>query len=380
MKLIPFNNPKIIGNEIQYIKKSFAYKQLSGDGYFSKKSTDFFKKKYGFKNCFLTSSCTDALEMISVIVNFNKYDEIIVPSYSFVSCANAFETHGAKIIFADVENNFPNISYDSIKNNISEKTRAILVVHYAGFSCEIDKIKKLCIAKNILLIEDCAHSIDSKYKNKFLGSFGDFSTFSFHDTKNITCGEGGLLVVNNNKYLKKASFVYHKGTNRSDFNKKFVTKYQWVEMGASYVMSEISAAFLFAQLEKIDKIQKKRVSIVNQYILELEPLFLIRNYLLTSKFNSELSNGHIFFLTCKSKSERNKLLEFLSLNNVHATFHYLPLHKSKYFERNYKKNIKLVNSESFSNRIIRLPIFYDLSIKEIKRICYLIHSFFVKYP
>jgi len=376
MKLIPFNSPKIIGKEFFYIKKTHEYKQFSGDGFFAQQCRKIFKDKFNFHHSFLTSSCTDALEMIAVIINFKSGEEIIIPSYSFVSCANAFETHGAKVIFADAEKDFPNVSYESIKLKISKNTKAVLVVHYAGFACEIDKIKKLCKSKNILLIEDCAHAIDVRYRKSFLGKFGDFSVFSFHDTKNITCGEGGLLVVNNKKYINKVHCVYHKGTNRSAFEKNLVKKYQWVEKGASYVMSEISAAFLYAQLENIEKIQNKRKLIIKEYIYQLRSLADKNTELISENFKSSSSNGHIFFLNCKSKHERDKLIKYLGLNNVHATFHYLPLHKSKYYESNYGSIQSLQFAEFHSDRIIRLPIYFDLTKNDIRRICRLVVNFF----
>lgn len=373
--MIPFNSIKIFGDELKYISDAVSRDHISGNGFYSKLCNKFFKEKFNFKNVFLTTSCTDALEMTAMLLDIKEGDEIITPSFTFVSTANAFNIHGAKIIFADTENNFPNISFDSINRKISKKTRAIVIVHYAGFSCEISKIKKLCNDKKILLIEDCAHSINSKYGNKFLGTFGDFATFSFHETKNLTCGEGGLLVINNSKYVRRAEIIYEKGTNRKKFFLGQVSKYEWVDKGSSFLMSDINAAYLYAQLKSMDKIQKIRTSLVNQYIELIHKNKELSKKILLDKFINYKNNGHLFFIICKSLDERKKLILFLRKNNIDSAFHYLPLHKSKYYKRsNLAFNLK--NTDKFSNRILRLPLHPNLKKSEISFIVKKIEEFF----
>lgn len=382
MKQIPFNKSSIVGKEMHFIKDAINRNHISGNGFYTKKCLDFFNDKYGYKNSFLTTSCTDALEMIALLLDFKNAEEIIIPNFSFVSCANAFEIHGARIVFCDVNKEFPNISYKSLLKKITSKTKAILLIHYAGFPCEIDKIKKLCKNKKIFLIEDCAHAVDVKYNERYVGSFGDFSTFSFHETKNISCGEGGMLVINNNKFVKRANYIFHKGTNRKDFDENIVNKYQWVDKGSSFLLSDINSSYLYAQLKAITKIQNKRIRIFNWYVSKLSSLKTNLSSIFPDFFYNEKFNGHIFYLICESMTQRSLLFEYLRKNKISATFHYLPLHDSKYYKKNYKhalndsKNLK--NSIYFSERLLRLPIYYELEEYQVDYICDKIKIFFKK--
>ncbi len=373
---VPFNKSKITGSEIKYIREAIKHNELSGDGKFSKKCKYFFNQKYNFKNSFLTTSCTDAIEMIAIALDLKKNDEIIIPSFAFVSCANAFETHGAKVIFADSEKNYPNISVSSVLKKISKNTKAIFAIHYAGVACNILELIKICKQKNIILIEDCAHSIDSFYNDKFLGLFGDFSVFSFHETKNITSGEGGLLVVNNSKFIKKMNSIYHKGTNRSDFNQNLVSKYQWVSHGSSFLMSEINSAFLYGQLTNLEKIQKIRIKYFDLYLNKLKVLNTLNFKYIPEKFFDIKSNAHIFYIQCRTNSERNELLNYLNSSGINAVFHYLPLHLSKYYKKKYGQVDKLLYAEKFSKCIIRLPLHANLTKKSADYVIKKVLSFF----
>jgi len=364
LKPIPFNKASFTKHELKFISELKKDGQLSGDGKFAKKCKNFFKNKFGFENIFLTTSCTDALEMIALSLDINQKTEIIVPTFAFVSCANTFETHGGKVIFADSETDYPNISYDSIIKNINTNTKALLIIHYGGIPCDIEKISNLCKKKNIILIEDCSHAIDSKHNNKYLGSYGDLSVFSFHETKNITCGEGGMLVVNNKKFIKKITQIYYKGTNRDEFDQKLVSKYQWVSYGASYLLSEINAAFLYGQLNYLDAIQKKRMKIFNYYLYRLEKLNVIPEI-----YYQKSGSAHIFYILCQSKKQRDDFIKKMELKKIHTTFHYLPLHKSIFYKRKYKISQNLPNADNFSKKLVRLPIFYSLKISEVKKIC-----------
>jgi dTDP-4-amino-4,6-dideoxygalactose transaminase len=382
MKQIPFNKSSTVGNELNFIEDAIKKNHISGDGFYSKKCLNLFNTKYGFKNAFLTTSCTDALEMIALLLDFKNSEEIIIPNFSFVSCANAFEIHGAKIVFCDVYNYFPNLSYESLLKKITSKTKAILLIHYAGYPCDIDKIKKICKKNKIILIEDCSHAIDVKYKEKYLGSFGDFSTFSFHETKNISCGEGGMLVINNKKFIRRANHIFHKGTNRKDFDMNLVNKYQWVDKGSSFLMSDLNSSYLYGQLKVINKIQSNRKRIFSWYVNKLSSLKANLKDIFPDIFYTKKFNGHIFYLICESKAQRTLLLNFLKKNKILATFHYLPLHQSKYYKKNYqqfeKNDRSFKNSIFFSERLLRLPIYYDLKEKEVDYICDVVKLFFKK--
>jgi len=373
--MIPFNKPFIAGNEIINIEKSFSSGKISGDGINSIKCTKFFKKKYAFKNNYLTTSCTDALEMAAILLNCKYNDEVIMPSYTFVSTANPFVLRGVKIKFVDSQLNHPNIDHTQIENLITKNTKAIVIVHYAGIACDLDSILEICKKHNIALIEDCAHSIDSYYKNKPLGSFGLMSAFSFHETKNISAGEGGLLVVNDAKLCNRAEIIREKGTNRAAFFRGDVDKYTWVDIGSSFLPSDITSAILFAQLACLDKIQKKRIAIFNRYNQNLSEKLALKNVLTPIIPEFATNNGHLFYLICRSKREASELIKFLRENKIFAVSHYISLHSSKYFKSQHDGR-KLSNSDRFSDCLVRLPFFFELTNKEIDYISQKIVIFF----
>ena len=372
---IGYNKPFLTGKEFKYIKEAVVSLKLSGNGTFTKKCHLFFEQRYGFKKCLLTTSCTDALEMAALLIDTKAGDEIIIPSFTFVSTANAFVLRGAKIIFADSKKNSPNIDAEKIESLITRKTKAIVVVHYAGVACDMDKIMKLAARYNLFVIEDAAQSIDSFYKGKPLGGIGHFGCFSFHETKNIISGEGGMLAINDKRFIKRAEIIWEKGTNRAAFGRGEVKKYEWVDIGSSFLPSEIIAAFLFAQLEQIDMIQKKRIKIWNSYLKALHPLAEKGLVLLPVIPELATNNAHIFYFICRNGRERNSLIAHLKTKNINAIFHYLSLHKSPFYKNMYKGD-KLVNADYFTDRLVRLPLYSELSENDIKKIVNEIYRFY----
>jgi len=372
---IPYNKPFLTGKETEYIQQAVATGHLSGDGMFTNKCHNWFEQKYEFKKCLLTHSCTAALEMTALLLNLKKGDEVIVPSYSFVSTANAFALRGAKIVFADSENDNPNIDVDTLEPLINENTKAIVVIHYAGFGCDMEALSEIINKHNLYLIEDCAHSIDAYYNNKPLGSFGQFATFSFHETKNVIAGEGGMLVINDEKFNLQAEIIREKGTNRSAFFRDEVDKYGWVSLGSSYLPSEIIAAFLFAQLENIDRIQKRRIEIWQRYETELADCAKNNDVHLPAYSTNSSINGHLFYLVCNSLEQRTRLISYLKEKEIMAVFHYLSLHKSSYFKAKHDGRT-LKNSDRFTDCLVRLPLFYELSFEEQSKVIESVISFF----
>lgn len=372
---IPFNKPYFTGKETEYIKKAVKSGKISGDGIFTEKCKTFFKKTFGFKNTLLTTSCTDALEMSAILLDLKDGDEVICPSYTFVSSANAFVLRGAKIVFADSCDNTPNIDVSKIEPLINKKTKAIVVVHYGGVACDIDALQKITHKYKISLIEDCAHSFDSYYKSKPLGSFGRFSTLSFHETKNIISGEGGMIIINDNKYYKRAEIIREKGTNRASFFRGEVDKYGWVDLGSSYLPSDIIAAFLYSQLENYRKIQVKRVRLWNMYYDGLKQLSSDGYFELPEIPDYATNNGHLFYIVCKNLMERDELIRHLRKYGIYAVFHYQSLHKSPYY-RNKHDGRRLPNADRYSDCLMRLPLFYELTGEQVKNIIGKISSFY----
>jgi dTDP-4-amino-4,6-dideoxygalactose transaminase len=360
---IPFNKPFIVGNELAYIKDAIERGQLSGNGYYTKKCHDFFEKKYGFNKCFLTTSCTDALEMAAILAEIKEGDEVIMPSFTFVSTANAFVLRGAKIIFSDSCPNVPNIDLNKVEELITNKTKALVVVHYAGIACDMDKALEIARKYNLFLIEDAAQAIDSYYKSKPLGSFGHFSTFSFHETKNIISGEGGMLVVNDEKYFRRAEIIWEKGTNRAEFFRGEVNKYGWVDIGSSFLPSELISAFLYAQLENIEKIQERRKEIWHRYYKALK-ILEEKGYIKLPYIPSYATvNGHIFYFLCNDNMTQQAILSYLKSNGILAVFHYLPLHESPFYANKHDGR-DLPYSKMISENIVRLPLYYNLTNEE----------------
>ena len=377
MELIPFNKPFLTGNETDYIADAVNSGKISGNGIYTKKCQHFFETNYGFKKALLTTSCTDALEMAAILANIQSEDEVIIPSYTFVSTALAFIRQGAKIIFADSYDYHPNIDADKIESLITNKTKAIVPVHYAGVACDMDKIMHLAKKYDLIVIEDAAQAIDSFYTNsegvkKPLGSIGHLATFSFHETKNIISGEGGLLAVNDERFINRSEIIWEKGTNRSSFFRGEVDKYGWIDTGSSFLPSEITAAFLWAQLENLDKIQNKRKLLFNRYQKNLKN---IKEIQIPHIPKYAYNNGHMFYLILNNVEQRQALIQYLKDNGVHAVFHYLSLHKSPYYKDKYKGDL-LQNSDMFTNQLVRLPFYYNLEIAAVDRITKLIKDFF----
>jgi dTDP-4-amino-4,6-dideoxygalactose transaminase len=372
--IIPFNVPFISGEELKNFKKTLKEKHFSGRGYFTKKCEKFLSKKYS-RYSLLTTSCTHALETIAFILNLKKGDEIILPSYTFVSTANAFAIRGAKIIFADTNYHNPCVSAEDILKKITKKTKAVCVVHYAGISCDIKKIAKICKMKNIRLIEDCAHAFDAFGFGKRLGTFGDFSTLSFHATKNIISGEGGALIIKKKTDFIKAQIIIEKGTNRFKFINGKIKKYSWVSEGSSYVLSEINSSFLNAQLKICNLIKKKRIKIFNFYQEKLLKISKKNYFKLPHIPSYSKLNGHIFFILLNNKKDLENLKEFAKKNGVSLQDHYECLHKSSFILKK-QKPVVMLNSEMFATRLLRLPIYPSLSLKNMYKVVRVIENYF----
>lgn len=373
--MIPFNKPYLTGDETRYIEEAVHSGKISGNGIFTKKCQDFFETKYEYKKALLTTSCTDALEMCAILANIGADDEVIVPSYTFVSSALAFVRQGAKIVFADSYPNDPNIDSSKIEELITTKTKAIVVVHYAGVSCDMDKIMELASTYNLYVIEDAAQAIDSYYisktgKKKALGSIGHLAAFSFHETKNIISGEGGMLVVNDDRLIPRAEIIWEKGTNRASFFRGEVNKYGWVDTGSSFLPSEIISAFLWAQLENLQKIQDKRKLIWNTYYDCLSKKDF-PNFSLPEIPDYATNNAHMFYLVFNSLEARTAIISKLKEHNILSVFHYLSLHNSEFY-RNKHDGRNLINSDKFTDCLLRLPLYYELELEQVKFIANLI--------
>ncbi len=360
---IPFNKPFIVGKELDYIKDAVDRKKISGNGHYSKLCHRFFEERYGYKKCLMTTSCTDALEMSAILADIKEGDEVILPSYTFVSTANAFVLRNAKLVFVDSEPDHPNMDASKIEESITPNTKAIVVVHYAGKACDMDPIMELCAKYNLFLIEDCAQAIDSTYKGKPLGSFGDFSAYSFHETKNVISGEGGLLVVNNEKYLDRSEIIWEKGTNRAAFFRGEVDKYGWVDKGSSFLASELNAAYLYGQLECLELIQNKRIKIVERYRSELSALNQTIFELPVLK-DYTVENGHMFYLLFHDLDSRSEFIRYMRAQKIHCVFHYLSLHRSDFFKGYDDVNYDLPYCDQYADTLVRLPVFYELSDEE----------------
>ena len=378
--MIPFNKPFLTGKEAHYMYQAVYTGKLSGNGIFTKKCQCFFEEKYGFLKGIMTTSGTDALEMAAILCDVKPGDEVIVPSFTFVSSALAFVRQGASIIFADSCKNTPNIDANDIEALITEKTKVIVPVHYAGFACDMDKIMEIANRHNILVVEDAAHAIDSYYRGKALGGIGHLGCFSFHETKNVTAGgEGGLLVINDEHFINRAEIIWEKGTNRAEFFRGMVNKYGWVDTGSSFLPSEINCAFLWAQLESLDIIQSRRLAIWNMYYDGLKPLSDEGFIRLPSVPDYATNNAHMFYFVCRNLEERTALISFLNSKGIMAVFHYLSLHMSDYYRLHHTGTIPdLPNSDMFADTLIRLPMFYEITDEELLYIIKTIHEFYTQ--
>lgn len=376
MNYIPFNKPFLTGKEAHYMYQAVYTGKLSGNGEFTKKCQKFFEEKYGFKKALLTTSCTDALEMCAILCDVQPGDEVIVPSYTFVSSALAFVRQGAKIIFADSMASNPNIDAEKLEALITPKTKVIVPVHYAGVACDMDRIVEIANKHNILVVEDAAQAIDSYYKGRPLGSIGHMSAFSFHETKNIIAGEGGLLAINDERFIRRSEILWEKGTNRSEFFRGEVNKYGWVDTGSSFLPSEVIAAFLWAQLENMELIQNRRKVIWEQYhdgLKDLEEKGLVR---LPEIPAYATNNAHMFYLVCRSLEERTALIKYLKENGILSVFHYLSLHLSDYYTANNTDIPNLPECDHYADCLVRLPMYYELDNQQVKLVIDFIHFFY----
>lgn len=373
--MIPFNKPYLIGKELEYIKQAIKKGYLAGDGEFTKKCNKWIEDNIKCKKALLTHSCTAALEMAAILIDINPGDEIIMPSYTFVTTANAFVLRGGIPVFVDIRPDTLNIDEKKIEEAITEKTKAIVAVHYAGVSCEMDKIMDIAKKFNLYVIEDAAQGLFSFYKNKPVGSIGHLATLSFHETKNIISGEGGALLINDEKFIERAEIIREKGTNRSKFFRGEIDKYTWVDIGSSYLPSELIAAFLFAQMEKAEQITDKRKFLWQIYNEGLKNLPGIKMPFIPDYIKH---NAHMFYIIAKNFKQRTELIKFLKLKKINSVFHYVPLHDSpagKIFSRS-SGNLEITNI--ISDTLLRLPLFYELSEKEVNQIIKALKEFYLK--
>ncbi|MCB0754117.1 MAG: dTDP-4-amino-4,6-dideoxygalactose transaminase [Flavobacteriales bacterium] len=380
MKKISFNRPFLTGKEKQYLEKAVANGMISGNGEYTKMCHSKLVEMTGCKKALLTTSCTDALEMAAILIDINPGDEVIIPSFTFVSTANAFILRGAKVVFVDSRTDHPGMDESAVEALVTEKTKAIVCVHYAGVACDMQVIMEIAKRRNLFVVEDAAQAIDSYYtwpdgRKQALGSIGNMGTLSFHETKNIQCGEGGALLINDEQFCKRAEIIWEKGTNRAAFWRGEIDKYGWVDIGSSFLPSELSAAFLFAQLEQSEEIQRERIRIWDSYDNALAPL--IDKGMITKPHIPAYAtnNAHMYYLVCKTPEERASLISYLKERDIHAVFHYLSLHSSPYFHKQHDGR-KLVMSDSFSDRLVRLPLHMHMSEEDVDHVIATIIKFY----
>ena len=375
--MINFNKPLFMGKETEYIKEAIEENQkLCGDGIFTKKCNAWFEEKFNTPKALLTTSCTHALEMAAILIDIKPGDEVIAPSFTFVSTVNAFVLRGAKIVFVDIRPDTLNINENLIEAAITDKTKAIVPVHYAGVACEMDKIMEIAKKYNLYVIEDAAQGVMSTYKGQALGTIGDFGVYSFHETKNYTMGEGGALLIQNKDHIERAEIIREKGTNRSKFFRGQIDKYSWVDVGSSYLPSELNAAYLYAQLEEAEKINEKRLTIWKQYFENLKKLAEEEFIELPTIPSGCEHNAHMFYIKCKDLEERSALIEYLKENEIMSVFHYVPLHTSEAGEKYGRFNGEDRFTSKESERLLRLPMYYGLRKTEVDFIVDKIEMFY----
>jgi dTDP-4-amino-4,6-dideoxygalactose transaminase len=377
--MILFNIPPFTGKEGQYVNEVIKNRKLCGDGPFIKKCNAWFEEKFHTPKALLTSSCTHALEMAAILIDIKPGDEIILPSYTFSSTANAFILRGAKVVFVDIRSDTMNIDESLIEDAITKKTKAIVPVHYAGVSCEMDKIIEIAKKHNLYVVEDAAQGVMSKYKGNFLGTIGDIGCYSFHESKNYAMGEGGAILIQNKDFIERAEIIRDAGTSKSKFLRGEINQYTWVDLGSSYLPSELNAAYLYAQLEKAQVINQKRLDIWKLYYDKLKPL-QEKGMIDLPYIPKECEhNAHMFYMKCRDKEEREKLIDYLKKNDIYAVFHYIPLHSSvaglKYGRFNGVDNHTTKESE----RILRLPLYYNLEKSKVEYAIGKINQFYLKY-
>ncbi len=392
--MIPFNKAAVVGKELGYIAQAVASGKTSGNGPFTQRCQRFFEERYGFTKCLLTTSCTDALEMAAILADIKPGDEVIVPSYTFVSTALAFVRQGARIVFADSAPDNPNIDAERIESLITRRTRAIVPVHYAGVACDMRKVLALAQKYGLLVIADAAQAVDSYYtddlsetplpwhrrlrrlNNRYpLGGIGHFGCFSFHETKNIQCGEGGMLAINDPQFVRRAEIIWEKGTNRAEFQRGEASKYEWIDVGSSFLPSGITAAFLWGQLEKLRSVQRRRKSLWRQYQEGLGPLSEEGLFGIPQVPHYATHNAHMYYLVCRTARERARLMAYLKESGIQSASHYLSLRSSAYY-RDKGFGPELVQCERFVDRLLRLPLFYGLTAGQVKRVIGTVRAFY----
>ena len=373
--LVPFNKPYLTGQESHHIDAALTSGRLSGNGPYTARVHTFFRERFGFRKPLLTTSCTDALEMAALLLGIGPGDEVIVPSYTFVSTANAFVLRGARLRFADSYSDHPNVDPAAVEALVTARTRAIAVVHYAGVACDMDALADIAARHGLALVEDAAQAITATYRGRQLGTFGAFAAFSFHETKNVIAGEGGLLVVNDGSYAAAAEIAWEKGTNRSAFLRGEVDKYGWVSAGSSYLPSEITAAFLYAQLQSLDEIQARRLGHYAYYLEALGAVGLARAGIrLPTVPDYAAHNAHTFYLVCRDGAQRDGLIAHLRARGIQAAFHYGSLHRSAFYADRHDGRA-LPHCDAFAERLVRLPLFYELTCPQIDAVAEAVADF-----
>lgn len=373
MRKIPFNKPYVGQKEIEGIHGAILKGHVSGNGYYTKICHDFFREKWGFGKCLLTTSCTDALEMCALLLNIKSGDEVIVPSYTFVSTALAFVRQGAKIVFADSRSDHPGIDEDRIESLITPNTKAIVPVHYAGVPCDMAKIMAIAEKHGIVVVEEAAQGINAYHNESAVGSMGHLAVFSFHETKNLHCGEGGLLVLNDANYVDRAEIMWEKGTNRAKFFRGEVDKYTWVDLGSSFLPSDMLAGFLYGQLQELELIQRRRLEIWNWYFEKIDKYLEDFSFQKPTIPSYAKHNAHMFYLVCSSGAERSKLIEHLRRKGIHAVFHYMALHDSPFHkqglaEEGIAEGSSLRNCLRYQDCLVRLPLYFELDLEYLDQL------------
>ncbi|MBT9393947.1 dTDP-4-amino-4,6-dideoxygalactose transaminase [Hymenobacter sp. NST-14] len=373
---IPFNRPCLAGPELEYIRQAVAAGKLSGNGLFTRRCQQFFEQHYGMAKALLTTSGTDALEMAALLLDIQPGDEVIVPSYTFTSTANAFVLRGARIVFADSRPDHPNLDVTQLEALITPRTRAIVPVHYGGQPCDMPALLALARRHTLWVVEDAAQAIEARFEGRPLGTFGHLAAFSFHETKNLSAGEGGLLAVNDPALAARAEIIWEKGTNRAAFARGEAARYEWVDVGSSFLPSELNAAYLWAQLESRHRIQQQRQHLWETYQSALAPLAAAGFFGLLPPVAGSQPNWHLFALLCRSEAERDALLAFLRQRHILAVFHYLPLHRSPYYAPRHDGR-QLPHAERFGQTLVRLPLYHDLSRIGQQRVISTVQDFYL---
>ncbi len=374
-EIVPFNKAFISGKEEKYIHKALMYGALAGNGFYTKKCQTYIENEFSVQKCLLTTSCTDALEMAAILTNVGPGDEVIVPSYTFVSTAIAFVRQGATLVFVDSERCTPNLNLDEVEKAITSRTKVIVPVHYGGSSCDMDRLMAIADKYHLYVVEDAAQAIGATYKGRYLGTIGHLGTYSFHETKNVSCGEGGALLVNDKHFSRRADIIWEKGTNRSEFFRGEVNKYGWVDTGSSFLPNELTAAFLYGQLTQYKQLNARRLQLWDMYKQALQPLADKGCFCLPRIHEYNQINAHVFYIVLPSCELRTDLISFLKEQQIHAVFHYLSLHKSDYFKDQYKGE-QLTQSDHYTCCLLRLPLFNDMTENQVKLVCQSISDFF----